>query len=106
MSTATAAASTAAAAADSPFSERARHYMRPWLFPVAKAMYELALEHQDDDAAFVISSLANEEGCITMSTVDQLRTMKRFLRRSPHVESYLPPFRSAMEKHGVVIDGF
>lgn len=90
----------------SPFSQDARRSMRPWLFPIAKMLYELAMEQDDEEGASCIARLADERECALWSTEQQLFVMKESLGRSAHAETYLSFFRSYFLEQGVVIEGF
>lgn len=88
------------------FTEEARAYMRPWLFPIAKSLYEMAREQEDPIGSSSIARLANEQECFALSTADQLRQMKTQLLSSPHAGTYLHFFRQYFEEQGIAIEGF
>lgn len=88
------------------FTNLARDYMRPWLFPIAKALYELALDQDDEIGSAIIARLADQRDCCALSTEEQLHQMKTDLQRSEHAETYLHYFRQYFKEQEVVLEGF
>lgn len=88
------------------FTNLARTYMRPWLFPIAKALYELALDQDDEVGASIIARLADQQDCYALSTAEQLHQMKIDLQHSEHAETYLHYFRQYFQEQEVVVEGF
>lgn len=87
-------------------TEAARERMRPWLYPIAKTVYEMALERDDEIGAICIARLANPRDCFRMSTLEQLDQMKTNLNATPHGNTYLQHFREHFQAHGILLEGF
>lgn len=87
-------------------TEAAREWMRPWLYPIAKTLYEMALERDDEIGAIHIARLANPRDCVRMSTSEQLDQMKANLDATPHGNTYLQHFRDYFQAHGILLEGF
>lgn len=88
------------------FTEQARACMRPWLFPIAKTLYEIALEQGDDIGVASIARLANPRDCYVLSTAEQLHQMKNEIQQSDHAETYLQSFRQYFQAQNIDLEGF
>lgn len=88
------------------FTELARAYMRPWLFPIAKTLYEMALDQDDEIGAACIARLADQQDCYALSTAEQLHQMKTDLAATPNGNTYLYHFRQYFQEQEVVLEGF
>lgn len=86
----------------SPFDHEARVYLSE-IFPIAKSLFEMAMEDEDEYTASCIARLVERS---EVSLSDRLLRMKQDLSSSPEAETYLSFFRKYFRERGLSVEGF